>query len=200
MTKSKSKTDKRIEKQGKLIIFTAPSGAGKTTIVRHLIEHFDELAFSVSATNRERRPKEKHGRDYYFISTEEFEEKVRNDEFMEWEEVYDGQYYGTLKSEIERIWALDKTIIFDIEVKGATNIKAAYPDNSLAVFIKPPSSEILFKRLRGRKTESAKSLKKRIARAAKELKYENKFDVVLVNDILEVSLAEAEQIVRKFIG
>ncbi|MEM1319031.1 MAG: guanylate kinase [Bacteroidota bacterium] len=190
----------KTNQQGKLIIFTAPSGAGKTTIVRHLIEQFEELAFSVSATNRERRPKEEHGRDYYFISTETFEEKVKNGDFMEWEEVYDGQYYGTLKSEIERIWALGKTIIFDIEVKGATHIKQAYPDNSLAVFIKPPSPEILFERLRGRRTENAKSLQKRIARAAEELKYENKFDIVLVNDILEVSLTEAERIVRKFIG
>ena len=183
----------------KLIIVTAPSGAGKTTIVRHLLKTFDELAFSVSATNRDQRPHEEHGRDYYFISTREFKNKIRDGAFVEWEEVYGNQYYGTLKSEVERLWAAGKHIVFDIDVKGATNIKKVFPDQSLAIFIKPPSPEVLFERLRNRKTESEKSLQKRIARATHELTYENNFDIILVNDILEEALAQAEDIVTNFI-
>ncbi|MEL6864284.1 MAG: guanylate kinase [Bacteroidota bacterium] len=184
----------------KLIIITAPSGAGKTTIVRHLLERFEELDFSVSATNREKRYYEEDGRDYYFISTEKFQQLIEEDAFVEWEEVYDNQYYGTLKSEVERLWKANKSIIFDIEVKGATNIKRTYPDQSLAIFVKPPSPEILFERLRNRKTESEESLRKRIKRATEELTYENKFDRILVNDILNEALAEAEEMVRDFFG
>lgn len=190
--------DKKKQK-GKLIIFTAPSGAGKTTIVRHLLKKYDELDFSVSATNRAKRPHEEDGKDYYFLSTEEFEKRVEADDFLEWEEVYDQQYYGTLISEVERIWTNGKTVIFDIEVKGATNIKKRYPENSLAVFIKPPSPEILFERLRNRKTETPESLRKRIARATLELTYENKFDAVLVNDDLETAFADAEKIIENYI-
>lgn len=185
--------------QGKLIIFTAPSGAGKTTIVRHLLKHFDELDFSVSATNRNRRHHEKEGRDYYFLSTEEFKEKIDNEEFLEWEEVYENQFYGTLKSEIRRLWEKEKHIIFDIDVRGAKSIKRVYKDQALAVFIKPPSPEILFERLKNRKTETAKSLKKRITRAKKELKYEDKFDMVLINDELDRAFANAIEIVENFI-
>ncbi len=184
---------------GKLILFTAPSGAGKTTIVRHLLKRFEFLDFSVSATNRARRPHEVDGKDYYFLSTEEFQTRIEQGAFLEWEEVYDGQYYGTLFSEIERVWASGKHIVFDIEVKGATNIKKTYPDNSMAVFIKPPSPEILFERLRNRKTETEASLRKRIARATLELTYENNFDKILVNDILDVALKEAEDLVIDFI-
>ena len=184
----------------KLIIFTAPSGAGKTTIVHHLIKKFDNLAFSVSATTREKRKKEKDGVDYYFLSPKEFTKKVKNEEFLEWEEVYEDQYYGTLRSEIERIWKTGKCVIFDIEVKGATNIKKAFPEESLVVFVKPPSPEILFERLRNRRTESEKSLRRRIARAQEELTYENKFDVILVNDILDVALNEAEDIVNNYLN
>ena len=183
----------------KLIIITAPSGAGKTTIVQRLLTKFDQLAFSISATTRERRLHEKDGVDYYFISHEEFKKRIRNNDFAEWEEVYENQFYGTLKSEIERIWAMDKNIIFDIEVKGAQNLKKMYEDQALAIFIKPPSLEVLVERLKSRKTENEKSLKKRIARAKKELEYENKFDRVVVNDDLESAVAEAEQLINSFL-
>lgn len=185
---------------GKMFVFTAPSGAGKTTIVRHLLSHFDFLDFSVSATTRDKRPHEEHGVDYYFLSPEEFREKVENDEFIEWEEVYEDQYYGTLKSEVDRLWNLEKHIVFDIEVIGATNIKELYGEDCLATFVKPPSLEILIERLTNRKTESAKSLKKRIARVKREMKYEKTFDKVLVNDLLEVALKEAEFIVEDFLN
>ncbi len=186
--------------QGKQIIFTAPSGAGKTTIVRHLLKKYEDLAFSVSATTRMERPHETDGVDYYFLSPKAFKDRVKEGEFIEWEEVYEDQCYGSLSSELERVWALGKHIIFDIEVKGATNIKKAYGDRALAVFVKPPSPEILFERLRNRKTETPKSLRKRIARARYELKYENKFDQVLVNDVLEDALRNAEQIVEEFLN
>lgn len=184
----------------KLIVVTAPSGAGKTTIVRHLLEKFDFLDFSISATTRKKRRHEKEGVDYYFMTPAKFKKLVKQKDFIEWEEVYDDQYYGTLKSEVERIWKLNKHIIFDIEVKGATNIKKAYPDQTHVVFVKPPSPEILFERLRKRKTEDEKSLRKRIARAKKELTYERKFDRVLLNDKLDEALENAEQIVLDFIS
>ncbi len=183
----------------KLIIVTAPSGAGKTTIVQHLLEQFGELAFSVSATNRGKREHEKDGEDYYFLSTPEFKRLVAENAFLEYEEVYDNQYYGTLKKEIERLWSLGKCIIFDVDVKGATNIKNAYPDESLSVFIKPPSKEILFERLKNRKTETPESLKKRIQRAAEELTYENKFDKVVLNDDLSKALVQARELVSDFL-
>lgn len=184
----------------KLLIFTAPSGAGKTTIVHHLLDKFPQLAFSVSATTRKQRPHEQDGKDYYFISPEAFRVKQGNGDFVEWEEVYDDLYYGTLHSEINRLWSLGKHIVFDIEVKGATNLKKAYPKESLAVFVKPPSPEILFERLRGRKTEDEDSLRKRIARAAEELTYEDSFDKVLLNDDLDQAFADAEEMVRAFLG
>lgn len=184
----------------KLIIITAPSGAGKTTIVQHLLSSFDELAFSVSATTRARRPHEHDGEDYYFLSPEEFKKRIRKGDFIEWEEVYDNQFYGTLKSEVERLWNLGKHIIFDIEVKGAVNIKKHYPNDSLSIFIQPPSPEILFERLRNRKTESADSLRKRIDRATYELSCAHMFDTVLVNDVLSDAFAEAEALVTDFTG
>lgn len=184
---------------GKLIVITAPSGAGKTTIVRHLIKTFDFLGFSISATTREKRKHEEDGKDYYFMSVEEFKKMRRRRKFLEWEEVYDNQYYGTLKSEVERIWKEGKHIIFDVDVKGAKDIKKAYPDETLAIFVKPPSVEELFERLRNRKTETEASLKKRFARSKRELKYEKKFDKVLVNDDLEIALQEAEEMVINFI-
>lgn len=183
----------------KMLIFTAPSGAGKTTIVRHLLNKFPSLAFSISASTRTKREHEKNGEDYYFITTKDFDKKVREDQFVEWEEVYPGLRYGTLYSEIDRIWAKGNAIIFDIDVKGATNIKKAYPESSMAVFVKPPSPEILFERLRDRNTEDADSLATRIARATEELTYESTFDYVLLNDQLDVALAEAEKIVAKFL-
>ena len=182
----------------KLIIITAPSGAGKTSIVKRLLEQFDNLAFSISATTRDKRPHETDGVDYYFLSHEEFKKRIENDEFAEWEEVYENQFYGTLKSEIQRIWDNGKHIIFDIEVKGAQNIKKAYGDQALAIFIKPPSLEALIDRLKSRKTEDEKSLKKRIKRAKKELKYENKFDKVVVNDVLEDAVKNAQNLLETF--
>ncbi|HMN88926.1 MAG TPA: guanylate kinase [Saprospiraceae bacterium] len=184
----------------KLIVFTAPSGAGKTTIVRHLLQRIDTLAFSVSATTRAQRMHERNGEDYYFMSPERFKHLVEANAFVEWEEVYDNQFYGTLRSEIERLWAIGKNILFDIEVKGATNIKRQYPQQTLAIFVKPPSPEELFNRLHRRGTEDEASLQKRIARAAEELTYENNFDFVLVNDTLEKALQEAETIVRDYLS
>jgi guanylate kinase len=185
------------KKLGKLIVVTAPSGAGKTTIVRHLLNKYPQLSFSVSATNRAKRDGETDGKDYYFFSTEVFREKVANGEFLEWEEVYDNQYYGTLKSEIERLWAAGKHIIFDVDVRGAQNIQQQYRRRTKSIFVKPPSREILFERLRNRKTETEESLRKRIARAEEELACEKKFDIILLNDNLEVALKEAEAIVEK---
>lgn len=186
--------------RGKMLIFTAPSGAGKTTIVRHLLKNFDELAFSVSATNRPMREGETDGKSYHFLTTEEFMDRAENDEFIEYEEVYPGRFYGTLHSEVDRIWALGRAIVFDIEVKGATNLKKFYPKESLAVFINPPSSDILFQRLRDRSTENEDELRVRIDRAAEELTYVNSFDRVLINDDLQVAFAEAEDIVEDFLG
>ena len=183
----------------KLIIFTAPSGAGKTTIVRHLLTKFPDLSFSVSATTRQRRTHEQDGVDYYFISMDDFRRKVADGAFVEWEEVYEGLLYGTLRAEVERLWNAGKHIIFDIDVKGAVNLKKAFPDNSLAVFVKPPDPETLFERLRNRQTESEDSIRTRIARAADELTYEDRFDAVLVNDQLDVALAEAESLVRAYL-
>ena len=184
----------------KHLVFTAPSGAGKTTIVRHLLKHFEALDFSVSATTRSKRGHEVDGKDYYFLSRESFERKLKNKEFVEYEEVYEGQYYGTLFSEVERIEKNDKHIVFDIDVKGAVNIKEAFGDRVLTVFVKPPSFEVLKQRLIDRNTESEEALNIRIARMKEELTYESKFDRVLVNDLLEVTLEEAEHIVSNFLS
>lgn len=182
-----------------MLIVTAPSGAGKTTIVNHLLKKFGSLAFSVSVTTRKKRHYETHGKDYYFITTEEFRQLIREDAFVEWEEVYQGQFYGTLKTEVERLWKNNKNIIFDIDVKGARNIKSLYPDNSLAIFIKPPSLEALVSRLHHRETETEESFQKRIKKASEELSYEQYFDVVLINDDLEKALQEAEKIVGTYL-
>ncbi len=184
----------------KLIVFTAPSGAGKTTIVRSLLNTFDNLAFSVSATTRAKRDGEVHGRDYYFIGVNEFKSLMQVNAFLEWEEVYENQFYGTLKSEVERLWKEGKCVIFDIDVKGALNIKKAYPAETLTVFVKPPSPEILFERLRNRKSESEESLQKRINRAAFELTFEKHFDIVLVNDVLEDALKNATDIAERWLN
>lgn len=183
----------------KLIVITAPSGAGKTTIVKHLLNKYDQLGFSISATTRKIRKHEKDGVDYYFLSVDEFRKRIQNGEFLEWQEVYPNQYYGTLKSEVQRIWSQGKHIIFDIEVKGATNIKKMYPD-SLVIFVRPPSLQVLVDRLKKRKTESPESLRKRIARIKLELSYENSFDCIILNDTLEVALKEAELLIENFIG
>lgn len=183
----------------KLVVFTAPSGAGKTTIVRHLLAKYKELDFSVSATTRVARSNEVHGKDYYFLTLEEWNQKIEENDFLEWEEVYENQYYGSLKSEVDRLWSEGKYVIFDMDVKGATNIKKIYGEKAVTVFVKPPSSEILFNRLRSRNTETEESLKKRIARAAEELTYENSFDIVLLNDKLDVCLEKAENIIEKVV-
>lgn len=183
----------------KLIVFTAPSGAGKTTIVRHLLKNHTNLAFSVSATTRQARPNEKEGEDYYFMSPQKFRQLIQDEAFVEWEEVYEDQYYGTLRTEIERLWQKKLHILFDIDVKGALSIKQAYPKESLVIFVKPPSQKALLERLRGRKTEDPENLKKRLQKAAEELQYEHRFDKVLVNDQLEQALIEAEQMVAHFL-
>jgi len=184
---------------GKLIIITAPSGAGKTTITQHLLKTFNFLDFSISATTRKKRKHEKHGKDYFFMSVEEFKYQRRRSKFSEWEEVYENQFYGTLKSEVERIWEEGNHIVFDVDVKGARDIKKSHPDESLAIFIKAPSIDELWNRLRNRKTESEASLKKRFARSKREMRYEKKFDKVLVNDDLSKALKEAEKMVLDFI-
>jgi len=183
----------------KLIIFTAPSGAGKTTIVKHLLKTRQDLAFSISACTRPQRYGEINGMDYYFMSVGEFKKKIAQGDFLEWEEVYEGQFYGTLRSDVERLWAENKHVIFDIDVKGADNIKRKYKNNSLAVFVKTASNELLFERLRNRKTEDSESLRKRIARAQEEVQYESRFDISLVNDVLETTLEQASELVDIFI-
>lgn len=186
--------------KGKCVIFCAPSGAGKTTIVRHLLNCFSNLQFSVSACTRSKRENEINGKDYYFLSVDEFKKRIENDAFIEWEEVYNGNYYGTLKSEIERIWEQGKVVIFDVDVEGGINLKKYFGENALSVFVQPPSVDALEKRLRVRNTESEESLQKRVSKAASELSKANCFDVVLLNDKLEKAFKEAENIVSKFIN
>lgn len=186
--------------EGKLIIFTAPSGAGKTTIVRHLLDTFPQLAFSVSATSRAPRGNEVDGRDYYFLSPEKFRRLIDEKAFLEWEEVYANQFYGTLLSEVERLWGESKHILFDIDVKGALRLKRKFPERTLSVFVKPPSKETLAERLRGRRTETPEQIEKRIRKAEEELQFDNQFDVILVNDVLERALREAESLVGSFLG
>ena len=185
---------------GKLVIITAPSGAGKTTIVKHLLQTISELRFSISATNRARRPMEINGRDYYFLTTERFREMVGKKAFLEWEEVYSAQYYGTLRSEVDRILAEGKAVIFDIDVQGALNLKKEYGDRALSIFIQPPSLNTLINRLKNRKTEDAQSLQKRIDRATKELTFKDHFDRIILNDHLDLALTEAVHIVHAFVG
>lgn len=185
---------------GKMIVFTAPSGAGKTTVVRHLLKTYSFLGFSISATNREKRAHEVDGKDYHFFDTDTFLKKVHNSEFIEHEEVYQGQYYGTLKSEIDRLWREEKHIVFDIDVRGATSIKNIYGDKCLVIFIKPPSLNVIVERLKNRKTETEASLIKRIKRIKKELTYENYFDTIIVNDMLDVCLKDAELKLESFLG
>ncbi len=185
--------------EGKMFIFTAPSGAGKTTIVRHLLDKYNFLDFSISATTRNKRPHEQDKVDYYFMSLDEFKENVANGAFIEWEEVYENQFYGTLKSEVERIWSNNKHLVFDIDVRGAQNIKRFFGDKCMSVFVRPPSVEVLIDRLINRNTETPESLQKRISKVRREMEYENTFDMVLVNDLLEVSFVEAEHIVETFI-
>lgn len=185
---------------GKLIIFSAPSGAGKTTIVRNLLKEVDGLEFSISATTRKVRGEEQNGVHYYFLSPEEFQARIQNGEFVEYEEVYENLYYGTLKSEIERIWDEGKAVLFDVDVVGGLNLKKYFGDKALAVFVKPPSIEALRKRLEARQTESEQEIKMRIEKAEEELAFQNEFDIILVNDILEHTFVNSIQIVKDFLA
>jgi len=185
---------------GKLIIFSAPSGSGKTTIVRHLLAQNDlNLAFSISATSRPRRGKEKNGEHYYFMSLSEFKKHIKNDDFLEWEEVYRDNFYGTLKSEVERLWAEGKNVIFDIDVVGGLRIKKKFPDQTLAVFVKPPSVDELKIRLKKRSTESDDKINMRIAKASVELATAPQFDSIIKNYDLETALQEAHELVTEFL-
>lgn len=186
---------------GKLIIFAAPSGSGKTTIVEYLLKQEElNLAFSVSATSRPRRGKEKHGENYYFMTTNEFKKHIKNDDFLEWEEVYRDNFYGTLKSEVERLWAEGKNVIFDIDVAGGLRIKRKYPKKTLAVFVKPPSVDELKIRLKKRSTESDDKINMRIAKASVELATAPQFDIVIKNYDLDTALNEAHELVANFVG
>jgi guanylate kinase len=183
----------------KAIIFSAPSGSGKTTIVRHLLSKYDDLGFSISAVTRDRRGRtEVHGKDYYFLSIDEFTKKIDEDAFVEWEEVYPGGYYGTLKSEIQRLWDEGKNVVFDVDVKGGMHLKEFFGEKALSVYVKVPSFEELEKRLRARGTETEDSISKRLYKVKFEMKFQDRFDVILVNDDLKKSLDKAERLYESF--
>ena len=184
---------------GKAIIFSAPSGSGKTTIVKHLLANNPDLGFSISASTRDKRGRtEENGKDYYFLSPADFRKKIDSNEFVEWEEVYEGNFYGTLKSEIDRIWRERKNVIFDVDVKGGLNLKKYFGNKALAVFVKVPSLEVLKERLNDRGTETPESLSRRLFKAQFEMGFSDKFDVVLVNENLDKSLQEAQKLYDKF--
>ncbi|MDG1761804.1 MAG: guanylate kinase [Flavobacteriaceae bacterium] len=186
-------------KTGKLIVFSAPSGSGKTTLVQHLLSQSLPLGFSISATSRAPRGKEQNGIDYHFMTPKEFQEKIQQDAFLEYEEVYQGLYYGTLLSELNRLWNQEKHILFDIDVIGGLNIKKKYPNNTLAIFVQPPSIKILEERLKKRATDSEETIQKRIQKAQMEIEYAPKFDTVLINKDLKTAKKEVVQVVRNFI-
>jgi len=189
-----------VNKEGKLLVFSAPSGSGKTTIVHHLLKQTElNLDFSISATSREKRGTEINEKDYYFISLKEFKKHVKNDDFIEWEEVYTNNFYGTLKKEVERIWSLGKHVIFDIDVVGGLSIKKKFPKQTLAIFVQPPSIEEMERRLRNRQTDSEEKIKERVAKAEKELKYAENFDVILINNDLDTAKKEAYNLVENFV-
>ncbi|MFM7629432.1 MAG: guanylate kinase [Algoriphagus sp.] len=186
---------------GKAIIFSAPSGSGKTTLVKHLLQHVPNLGFSISACTRDKRGRhEVHGRDYYFLSIEEFKKKIDEDAFVEWEEVYAGNFYGTLKEEIQRIWNQGKAVIFDVDVKGGLALKKYFGDKALAIFVKVPSLEVLAERLNDRGTESDESLSRRIYKAKFEMTFESQFDVSILNDDFERASLETLEVVTQFLS
>ncbi|HBH05625.1 MAG TPA: guanylate kinase [Flavobacteriales bacterium] len=187
------------EFKGKLLIFSAPSGAGKSTIVNHLMTKFPQLAFSISATSRKPRKHELHGKEYYFLDRIKFERTIEMGEFLEWEEVYPGQYYGTLKLEVDRLWSKDKVVIFDLDVKGGINLKKQFGADALAVFVSPPSLEELERRLIARQTESKEQIEVRMKRARAEMDMANQFDHILFNKNLDQALKEAEELVHNFL-
>ncbi len=183
----------------KVLIFSAPSGAGKSTVVAHLLKVFPNLEFSISATSRLPRGQEEDGVHYHFLSPDEFRQKIDSDDFIEWEEVYQGTHYGTLRSEVERIWAKGNVVVFDIDVVGGVNLKKIFGDKALSIFVQPPSIEELRRRLVSRATDSAEAIEKRVGKAASEIEFAPKFDTILINDKLELALSECESIVRDFI-
>lgn len=183
----------------KAILFSAPSGCGKTTIIKELLRHFDCFEFSISATSRKPREGETHGKDYYYMSPEEFKQHVENGDFLEWEEVYEGTCYGTLKSEAERIWSNGHVIVFDVDVNGGKNLKQYFGDQALSIFVMPPSVAVLEQRLRNRGTESEESISKRLGRSAKELEESPNFDVTIVNDDLSTAVEETRRVVDDFL-
>ena len=186
--------------EGKLVIISAPSGAGKTTIVNHILQMVPGLEFSVSATTRSPRGKEKDGKEYYFISTEDFRERIRNNEFAEWQEVYKDHFYGTLKSEIDRIWAKGKHVIFDVDVMGGINLKNIFSTRAISIFIKPPSVRELEKRLLGRATDNPEKIKMRLVKAVEEMKLADRFDHIVINDNLEQARNDVCKIVMSFLN
>lgn len=187
--------------KGKAIIFCAPSGSGKTTIVKHLLDKYNpNLGFSISACTRDKRGRnEENGKDYYFLSIHDFKERIDNEEFIEWEEVYPGAYYGTLKTEIERMWSEGKNVIFDVDVKGGINLKKYFGDAALAIYVKVPSMEELEKRLRSRGTDSEDSISRRLYKMKFEMEFQNRFDVILLNDDIETSWQKAEELYESFV-
>lgn len=186
--------------QGRLIIVSAPSGAGKTSIVKYVLDNIPQLAFSISATSRSKRENEQNGKDYYFLTADDFKRKLANDEFLEWQEVYPNQFYGTLKSEVERLWNEGKHVIFDVDVLGGLNIKKAFGKQALAVFIQPPTVEALRERLSGRGTENPESLKKRLDKAEYELSFAPQFDTIIINDVLATAQKEAVKKISDFLS
>lgn len=185
---------------GKLVIFSAPSGAGKTTIVRHLLDKGYRLEFSISACNRVPRGKEEHGKDYYFLTTEEFQRKIHNQEFVEWEEVYEGRFYGTLRSELERIWQKGFHVLFDVDVVGGINLKKHFGNRAMSIFVMPPSVEALRERLHQRATDEPTEIERRLSKAKKEMSFSNQFDHVIVNDDLSKAIQEAEELLSGFLN
>ncbi|MDP4283914.1 MAG: guanylate kinase [Bacteroidota bacterium] len=187
------------KKYNKIILITAPSGAGKTSIVKYLMKHFPSLAFSISATTRQSRKNEKNGEDYYFMSEEEFQKKIHDKEFLEWEMVYEGKYYGTLKSEMSRIWNDNKVPVLDIDVQGAIHVQQQYPVNTIALFVQPPSIEELKNRLKSRGTETEESLKTRLSKSSFEMTFKKHFENIIINKDFKTACKEAENIIENFL-